>query len=448
MKKKKIFLDIRRNLSSKKLNSQESISFINNKKHFKNRIKSKLIEKGNRSIIYEKISLLSFQSGKNTHYQGKLKNNTNIASNLISTNSTNFIRTKNNLNNRNSYPSLISNNILKTENKFYLNEKNNPFILIKKETNYNKISKNNVYHIYPNNINRKITVFNNVKSILEKKIKIVKQPKTYESIIKKNNIINNIKKNKVESELEYRYQKMFERRLPLNNLRCYQSILFDENDNPKSSTQYEPKINKNNSFINSNQKNESNTYIKSNFQIGYQYIDNNDERICKTIEMNGNNNKVINKFPNHKIKNKSEKEDFHNIMKHPLSQEFYAYNFMRNLKNNYIIYKNPFNDKDFAKKIRNLIINPNTKQFRNGNLVYISTGTYKERKVSAPPINYKLLSKKGFLQIRKNKFTKIQKEIEEKAKNLEKIKGKINSLMERNKKIYKDKKQEIDKETN
>ena len=133
-------------------------------------------------------------------------------------------------------------------------------------------------------------------------------------------------------------------------------------------------------------------------------------------------------------------------MKHPLLLETFGYKFLRNLNNNYTIYKNPLHDQDLIQKIHHLIINPNTKQFRNANLVFISTGANKERKVSAPPINYKLLSEKGFLQIRKNKFTKIHKEIKEKTKNLGKIIGKINALMERNKQIYKDKKQEIDKE--
>ena len=253
MRPKKKFLEKHdnkiRNLSSKKYDSQDSIPFIKNKKIFKNRIKGNLIEKSNRKLIYDKISSSSFQSGKNTNYQCNIKNNINIASNLISTNSTNYI-----------CPSLFANNILETDNKFNLNE-NCPNFLIKNETNYNKLIKNNLHHIYPNNLNNKInntfkTATDNVKSILEKKIKIVKKPKTCETTtIKKNKINKSIEKSKVESELEYRYQKMFERRLPLNDLRCYKSILFEENNNPRYSTQYEPKMNKNNSFINSKTKN-------------------------------------------------------------------------------------------------------------------------------------------------------------------------------------------------
>ena len=126
--------------------------------------------------------------------------------------------------------------------------------------------------------------------------------------------------------------------------------------------------------------------------------------------------------------NKSEidKEDFHKIMKHPLLLEQFGYKFLRNLSRDYKIYENPLDDRDLIEKIHHLIINPNTKLFRNGNLMYNSAGFYRKKNNSVPQKDFKLLSKKGYIRLKNSKINRFKQDIEGNVQHIEDIKEKIN----------------------
>ena len=85
-------------------------------------------------------------------------------------------------------------------------------------------------------------------------------------------------------------------------------------------------------------------------------------------------------------------------------------------------------------------------EFRNGNLMHNSAGFYKKRNVSSTDKNYKLLSKKGYVRLKNYKINRFKLDVEENVQHIEQIRERINLLMEKNKKIFKEHKEEIENE--
>ena len=133
-------------------------------------------------------------------------------------------------------------------------------------------------------------------------------------------------------------------------------------------------------------------------------------------------------------------------MRHLLFIEEFGYKFLRNLDKDYKIYKKPLDDKDLIQKIHHLIINPNTKLFRNGNLMYNSAGFCRKKNLSAQKKNYKELSNRGYKRLKNSEINRFNQDVEDNAHHIEDIKDKINMLMERNKKIFKEHKEELENE--
>ena len=248
--------------------------------------------------------------------------------------------------------------------------------------------------------------------LLDKRIKIINQSQPSEE--------TDTISNKFELEFNYRYRKLFERKLPLNDLRNYTNKLFDEGK-----------------------------FLKLKSQPIYK-VDNNSNNF-ETIELNGIITKVKTKLSKEDLNNEdnkySGKEDYHKIMKHPLLVESFGYRFLRSLKHQgcgYKIYKNPLEDKDLIEKIHNLIINPSTIQFRNANLMRSSTGFFKNKKVKSLPKDYRTLSQRGLIRLRKDRSNRIKKEIEKNNDRIEIIRKKLNFLMEKNIKLFKEHRREVD----
>ena len=292
---------------------------------------------------------------------------------------------------------------------------------------------------------------NNPSFLLEKRIKIIKKPQTSDDAFKSRK--KKAEKDKYDIENNYHYKQLFDRRLLLNDLRYCKAILFEEFKRRQAHTQYischeeekvftNTKINSTikNSKINKKYSSEINNIALVNTNINNNNSKSqNDDNNYKTIEFHGNFTKIVTKIQKKGIKNnnRNKKEDFHQVMKHPLLLESFGYKYLRNLNRDYKIYKNPLDDKDLINKIHHLIINPNTMEFRNGNLMYNSEGFYKKINVSSTDKNYKLLSKKGYIRLKNYKINRFKLDMEENVQHIEQIRERINLLMEKNKKIFK-----------
>ena len=129
-------------------------------------------------------------------------------------------------------------------------------------------------------------------------------------------------------------------------------------------------------------------------------------------------------------------------MKHPFVIETYGYDFLRNLKNEYKIYENPFEDKNLIYNIHNLIINPNTKKFRNDNLI-IGADFYKRKNKGELAKNYKLLSKRGYKKMQNSIMRGLKRDVEKNISHMHRIKLKLDILMENNIKKFKEHREEL-----
>ena len=466
MKEREYFFEKNiKSYSSNKFESPESYSFSMNKKELEKGLEDCLIK--NKKKINKKISTSSLLSNK--------KNKANLANKEkhIYCHSNYYNKNKKYLNNSNSCPVLILNHFPKTRREFYIENNvkkinnypyiNNNYIESRnKNTNdaKNLLVKMQFYQKIPFYTKREKKTFykpNNIDILLNKKIKIIKKPQTCNSSFDRNQ--NNKKKNKFELEFNYRYKKLFERRLPLNDLRNYKTILFEECKIPRGKSKLIPHHSNQRGFtndkINSKIKYDNNT-MPYEYYISCDKIDKNDiknennnkdNNNFEIIELNGVITKVMTKFQlNDLVNNNTENknEDFHKVMKHPLSKETFGYKFLRNLNKDYKMNKNPLDDKDLIKKIHHLIINPNTKEFRNGNLMYNSAGFCKKRNISAPTKNYKSLSKKGYIKLKNYKINRFKQDVEDSKLHIEGIKEKLNILMERNIKIFKVYREELE----
>ena len=466
----------KRIISSNQLDYLESNSISTNKKELDKGIEKYIIESVNKSN--KKISTSSLQSNKKPYNPNNYIYDEDFKTikNNIAPNSTKFSINRKRLNYSNSCPILILNNLPIKQNKCYKEENNNEFnneniypninYNIKSFRNKNEYGRNNkllkkrqFYNNIPFYSNRGIKTFyktNNFGHLLNKRIKIIKKPQTCEP---NKNRKKGEEKNRYEIEFNYRYKKMFDRKLPLNDLRNYKAILFEESRLNQPNSQYYPKVNDDNVFtnkkINSTIKEyDTNKYLVENKDKN----DNNnslpnksnnlDNTNFETIELHGIITKVMTKLPKTEINNNSEniKQDFHQIMRHPLSIEEFGYKFLRNLDKDYKIFKKPLDDKDLIQKIHHLIINPNTKLFRNGNLMYNSAGFCRKKNLSAQQKNYKELSNRGYKRLKNNEINRFKQDVEDNIQHIEDIKDKLNMLMERNKKIFKEHRKELENE--
>ena len=78
--------------------------------------------------------------------------------------------------------------------------------------------------------------------------------------------------------------------------------------------------------------------------------------------------------------------------------------------------------------------------------MYNSAGFCRKRNISAQLKNYKELSNRGYKRLKNNEINRFKQDVEDNAHHIEDIKDKINMLMERNKKIFKEHKEELENE--
>ena len=239
---------------------------------------------------------------------------------------------------------------------------------------------------------------------------------------------------------------VFNNKLVSKDLKKFNKKLFGESSERilcNSKTQYFiPHVESDKITSNSNTNNNviKKVIIKENSKKNQD-----EEKNFVNIEFNGILTKVITKLPNNKdISEKSDAEDidFHKIMKHPFIKESYGYNFFKNVKYEYKIKENPFEDKDLIYNIKNLIINPNTKLFRNENLI-AGADYYKRKNNNESNKNYKLLSKQGYKKMKNSIKRHLKKRIEKNLLNIERIKNDLGILIEKNIKKLKKNEEEI-----
>ena len=404
-----------KNILSSNFESPESNSYLTNKKE-KEYDYIPIIK--SIDISNKKISTSSLPSDKKKIYNQKFISFDSNKKNIFG------IYTVNNKNrtlyHNNSCPILILNNFPKKNSNIFMEKSNDNFnqnIFVKEFYN-----KNN----------------NDTKFILDKRIKFLHKQQNHKGVRNKKNSYTYY-----DSDYnDYYYHKLFDRKLPLNELRIYKKILLDESKGlrvSRASSQYLPHSKKVKIF--KSRKNSGNSETRKNFISknsnnsgtkvkNEEFNDSNYEK----IELGGVSTKVMIKFPKFEKDNDNEKknEDFHNIIKHPFTVESFGYKYMKNLKDKYKIYKNPLDDKDLIKNIRHLIINPNTIQFRNENLMFDSKGFYQRKNSSLPSKNYKQLSKKGLERLRNDKMHQINKNVEHNRHHIDKLRRKLDLIMERN----------------
>ena len=411
-----------------------------NSKSEKNFIKSR--KKRNKLLSTSSLGLI-----KNQKY------NQNNEYNLISNND----RQKNIDSNFSKYNQFLSLNSYKKNTDVSSSQNQNilPDIYLNKNKNINSES-NNTSNRKPHRnksqqeFNRETTTFYSLSKnpnsnfILDKRIKILIEPKTntYNS-----NLLdgNNNEMNLNEYYYNTTNKKIFYNKLLPSDLRNFKKKLFDESSkrilsNSKNQdyiTPVDSGKNIKNLNIDSNTINKKNKKENSKKNI-------DEEKNFENIEFNGILTKVITKLPtNRDIKEKNDvDDDYHKIMKHPFIQESYGYDFLRNLKNEYKIYENPFEDKDLIYNIHNLIINPNTKKFRNDNLI-IGADYYKRRNKSELSKDYKTLSKLGYKKMQNSIMHQLKKDVEKNILNMKRIKCDLDILMKKNIKKFKEHREEL-----
>ena len=382
-------------------------------------------------ISNKKISTSSLQSDKKKIYNQKFINyNSNKKYIFGIYNTYNKNRT---LYKSNSCPILIFNNFPKTNiNKFMEKNNDNYTKNICVKTFYNKNNNDGMF-------------------ILDKRIKLSHKQQNHKGGRNKKNSYTYY-----DSDYnDYYYHKLFDRKLPLNELRFYRKTLLNGSKGlraSRASSQYLPhrkeiKIFKNRKNS-GNCENNKNYMSKNSNNSGTKVKnDENNDSNYEKIELGGISTKVMIKFPKCEkdSENENKKEDFHNIIKHPFTVESFGYKYMKNLKGKYKIYKNPLDDKDLIKKIRHLIINPNTIQFRNDNLMFNSKGFYRRKNSSLPYKNYKLLSQKGLERLRNDTMNQINKNVDHNFHLAEKLRKKLDLIKERNVNKFQEYQEEVEK---
>ena len=167
------------------------------------------------------------------------------------------------------------------------------------------------------------------------------------------------------------------------------------------------------------------------------------DSIYETIELNGKETKIMTKLNCKEISKSNKKEDYHKLMKNPFSSNLFGYKFIRKKKID--ISRQSLNNRNLIGKIHHLIINPNTKEFRNEYLlqpqkIFVTPKNLKSNK------DYKSLSKGGIERLRKIRNIKYRSEIKINSEKVGELKKKIDKLMEKNKKKFIEQKKEVENE--
>ena len=190
------------------------------------------------------------------------------------------------------------------------------------------------------------------------------------------------KKSKKEIHALYKQEdKDLKDRVPMNTLKYFHPKLFRRNKKfhrrkiESKEDQEEEKT-----YNNKNNENYSESCGTS------QYNDNISIKY-ELMEFNNKKNYVAHKLLRRKsnspffVIKKRDKSDFHFLMKHPFSNNYFCSTFINQLtylNNNsyindysekYMNLANPLKDNDLIFKLHNLILNPNTKKIRNGELL-------------------------------------------------------------------------------
>ena len=328
-----------------------------------------------------------------------------------------------------------------------------PIYLNRNEDIKNANLNNNYYKKYLNNdIKRECSTFyslgNNINSnfLLDKRIKIINDPQQQIlNLNEENDNINIIDDHGISNSSR---KISFNKLLP-NDLRIYRGKLFNNTKKRVHRSKSQESIptievdkimsnKKMNSCVGGDNNKTKSSDLSKNIE---------DEKNFENIEVNGRITKVMTKLPTDKDINNSSRSsknisDYHNIMKHPFIIESYGYDFLRNLKDEYKIYRNPFDDKELIYNIHNLIINPNTKKFRNDNLI-IGADFYKRKNNKEIDKDYKSLSKQGYKRLQNDIKRNLRKNVEKSILNMKRIKCDLDILMENNIKKFKEHREEL-----
>ena len=364
-------------------------------------------------------------------------------------------------------------------NLYYLKKKNPSFIIINQNMRLNSYQSNIMFPKISLNQNRNTNKDNNIsfhnKKIYNKyqSIKNYKDATTHYSessphdsnfilnqkikIMKDSNLNTNMyntqfieeKKNEDYSNKKNTTagKKLYFNRLMPSDLKLFKNKLFNESSRDmsnKSNSQDVP-IEKGKRIISNSKINSS----LRNSKVSSQSKKSFDDKGYQNINLNGVITKVITKLSvddDASNKNNDKKNiDYHKIMKHPFIVETFGYDFLRNKKHKYKIYENPFDDKNLASNIHNLIINPNTKKFRNDNLI-LGQESYKRKNSSDNKKNYKLLSRLGLQRLQKDAMRNLKKKVKESMNKMKRVQCNLDTLMENNIKQFKEHKDELTNE--
>jgi len=342
--------------------------------------------------------------------------------------------------NQNLYPNIylnknriINNNIIINTNNNYINNNN-------KNKNFNYQTKKGfnrdrgTFYSLRNN--------DTVNFLLDKRIKIINNICNSKNLEEKENTKNSEDAGNIYSTNK---KLKFNKLIP-NDLKIYKEKLFSETSNKNlsqsKSQDFIPSIEAE-KLISNSKINSSITNSKMNQSKSRK---SDEEKNFENIELNGVVTKVMTKLSIdddiNKYKNDEEKIDFHYLMKHPFKNGTYGYDFLKNYRNEYKIYENPFDDKELIFNIHNLIINPNLKKFRNDNLI-IGGDFYQRKNTSARQKNYKLLSKQGFKRLQNDVMKNLKKNVEENISHMDKIKVDLDILIKRYIKKFKEQRAEL-----
>ena len=329
------------------------------------RYNSAIFEMKNKKIVGLKDQLpiknIEFETPKKDYSPLKIirKRNINFRNRLLFLNKSNLSINKNRvIKNISVFKKVKSKNILiknKIEQPFIATIYNNIYDIDKKaypdSFNISNIkNKNNLINII--NCSNKNSQTENIATLLKSEAKAVK--KEINPILYK------------EEELKDR--------IPLSYLKSLNSKLFKSNKKfhkRKIESNDDEKV-----HISKNTSESCGTsQINDNISIKYEMMEFNNKIKYMASELHRRKKDS----PFYVVKPK-EKLDFHYIMKHPFSNNYFCSSFVNHMtyhNNSYIKdysekfqnLNNPMNDTDLIKKLHNLILNPNTSKIRNGKLL-------------------------------------------------------------------------------
>ena len=232
------------------------------------------------------------------------------------------------------------------------------------------------------------------------------------------NIRINTKKNKNQKKIDYELEKI-DRRYA-HNLRFFSNKLFEDNIKRKRTASKNNNKNGNNTDENSNNFLEK----RNNSNLTYQVIDFKGKRRLVATNLT---NKIRKQTLT--LKNKK-KEDFHHIMKNPFDNSIGEKNEKRN----------PLEHNNLAKKIQHLILNPNISKVRNKEIAINNKLNNSDKNTSYEDIRE--ISKKGFKRMQADTLRRFNLLVENTNKEVIQLEKKLDELLEVNKKLFLDSKED------